>query len=600
MGWRYMKKILVSILLIISFLLSALSFAGCTIVVPDLLPDTPADDPADDGGEPDGDPDDGADDKEDGIDDGGLKDELEESAAPTDREADLYLAVAKGEKLMLDALLPDGVTASSWESGCVGIVEVSGGEATAMKCGRTELHALDSEGRTAFTLCVTVEFPIVNNNGYSFPTVNDPTVHKITDLADADRIIAEAVARHTSVITLDFSHFGKDFNPFMDYRAHCEFGNHVSFTMKKYESAPQVLYLYAEYNDKAATTSIKSTPEYFYNPKTSGNAVIRRALQDGNRRADDYEGFAINSFAKTMNVYNSEELWWAVEHGYKPSFPMANSKAELFYERAKIILREIITDEMTDLEKTVVIYEYLVHAVSYDYDTYYSAETAEEAKKNICYYLEGVFETGRAVCDGKSKAFVLLCGMEGIECLRDFGDKGMGTVGHAWNYVKLDGKWYMVDTTMGDVRFDSGSSIGKVFGENIETVDYSGLLISTATYDGEYNYSRLWNDVHELDGGVYTADLMKMPLADSVDFSVGSKEEMRALISALVKSGESKEYLLTLAIEPAALKYGQDVFDLTDDALRHAGLISPRNYYRVFESRINGQSVIYLIINGLN
>ncbi len=51
---------------------------------------------------------------------------------------------------------------------------------------------------------------------------------------------------------------------------------------------------------------------------------------------------------------------------------------------------------------------------------------------------------GYGVCDSYSKAYELLCNTAGIPVERTFGPN------HAWNTVKLDGKWYQVDATWDD------------------------------------------------------------------------------------------------------------------------------------------------------
>ena len=68
---------------------------------------------------------------------------------------------------------------------------------------------------------------------------------------------------------------------------------------------------------------------------------------------------------------------------------------------------------------------------------------------------EGVFGRGLATCEGYHEAYTLLLNKVGIETRRvdSFGDA------HVWTGVKLDGKWYNVDTTWNDSSYASYNGI---------------------------------------------------------------------------------------------------------------------------------------------
>lgn len=189
------------------------------------------------------------------------------------------------------------------------------------------------------------------------------------------------------------------------------------------------------------------------------HAVIPHINFDSSKyRPTDYV-FAVDKIERTAEVAYTDELFLAVQDGVRP-LPKTGSSAYTVYQKARAILRMICTDDMTDEEKAHAIYDWITWQVTYDTP----ATKMTGSEKYSAYYLEGVFGDGvsqiggvaynpNAVCDGMSKAYSLLCNMEGIPCVRVVGRAGKSTSslgGHAWNKVCLNGKWYVVDCTWGD------------------------------------------------------------------------------------------------------------------------------------------------------
>ena len=196
----------------------------------------------------------------------------------------------------------------------------------------------------------------------------------------------------------------------------------------------------------------------------------------------------------SMLVTTTEQLLHTVENGYKPLFVGNSETAEIVYSNAKLVLSAIITNNMTDLEKTTAIFDWL----EYGFDlTYYKDSSLKTRLSNSFelsnlseyglykhYYLEGIFEdismnnngeliigNNLATSQSYSKAFSLLCAIEGIEAVtvngsytyRDLTNGGeLTTNNHVWNKVRLDTsisqtdgkKWYAVDLTYSDNKIN--------------------------------------------------------------------------------------------------------------------------------------------------
>ena len=78
--------------------------------------------------------------------------------------------------------------------------------------------------------------------------------------------------------------------------------------------------------------------------------------------------FKIDSKTNEVKVYNTEQLFMAVQYGAKPVFEEGESVAKTVYENAKTELARINnSDGLTDYQKALNIYRYLCQEVIYDY-----------------------------------------------------------------------------------------------------------------------------------------------------------------------------------------------------------------------------------------
>lgn len=137
-------------------------------------------------------------------------------------------------------------------------------------------------------------------------------------------------------------------------------------------------------------------------------------------------------------IADNEDLKQALVYGYDEFLTLEN--------RAKEILQETITDEMSDLEKQVRIAKRLEDLIEYveidgDDDTATDMDTEDDGGHSVYY---DALIRGRGVCRDYADAAKYLMNLAGLKVLHVYSDT------HSWNMIDLDGTWYEFDCTWDD------------------------------------------------------------------------------------------------------------------------------------------------------
>lgn len=115
---------------------------------------------------------------------------------------------------------------------------------------------------------------------------------------------------------------------------------------------------------------------------------------------------------------------------------------------ARAVFDQCVTPGMSDYDKELALYVWLTENVRYDYSHYES-----QGAPRTSYELYGPLIEGKGVCLGYATTFQLFMDMAEIECITVTGAAFYSREHHAWNMVRLDGKWYCADPTWDEGDF---------------------------------------------------------------------------------------------------------------------------------------------------
>lgn len=212
---------------------------------------------------------------------------------------------------------------------------------------------------------------------------------------------------------------------------------------------------------------------------------------------------------------------------------LSQAKSELD-EKVKAALQGA-PENASDYEKELYAHDYMIKACAYDEESValHKNDTVRANEQNAY----GALVEGKAVCEGYTRAFQLLCNKLGVDCWviqgQAQGFEGEENTNHIWNCVQLDGEWYYVDVTWDDCD-DTESSLVTDAGShlyfNITTAELEKDHKIAPTYS-EYSASDIWYNGY-------------VPQCDSTDYGYFT---LNALAVDSLESDNCAEYLAKAA-----------------------------------------------------
>lgn len=167
------------------------------------------------------------------------------------------------------------------------------------------------------------------------------------------------------------------------------------------------------------------------------------------------------------------------------------------YAACRQVIDDLVaqTSGMTDWEKERFVFDYITQNCVYDMQGDYA------------YSAYGTLGAGVAKCDGISLATKWLLEEMGINCMVVSGDPTVGEIGHAWNYVELDGQYYGLDVTADVRKADNPGPVTYcAFNVTTEQVEQTYILRDTyVKYVDTPNVTTMEKSYHVQEGNYLSA-----------------------------------------------------------------------------------------------
>ncbi|MEO1435136.1 MAG: transglutaminase domain-containing protein [Bacteroidota bacterium] len=170
-----------------------------------------------------------------------------------------------------------------------------------------------------------------------------------------------------------------------------------------------------------------------------------------------------------------------------------------------------------DLEKARAIYVWLTKNIRYDDEAYNSGQSG-------AYKAREVFRVRKAVCEGFSNLYVAMGEAMDLEIEKVIGySKGvsyvpgsrLGDSDHAWNAIRINGKWRVFDATWGE---GNGAFID---GKLVSKKDFNDYWFNVDPYEAIFNHYPEKEKFVFVEPAISLRDYEQLPYIRSAYFKLG-------------------------------------------------------------------------------
>lgn len=239
-------------------------------------------------------------------------------------------------------------------------------------------------------------------------------------------------------------------------------------------------------------------------------------------------------------------MFWMILQGVDDAFPRRRAGYEIEdfqYEEIKQFTDQLIADKKatTETEKYQAIWNWVTSNIKYN-------NPLNPAYGNDPY---DVFTNKVCVCQGYANILSVMLHSQGIDVLNVNGILG-GYGGHAWNYVRIDGEWWVSDPTNGGQH--KASLVGD-YQHSLIPYSADGNFLETPEYAYNYTECKLnLNVVKQAD------DVMTVP------FSVTLNNGKRYRVTSFSPSKPLPENVRELYIGTNIESLGESIIGLKNNA----------------------------------